>query len=144
MRSSILLVPLACLVIAADDDATKKEKAMLRGTWQAIAMDYWMEEKVPEEGIRKLSMVITDTKATIKDGPEERPGDYTIDSTKKEIDIAFTGGRHKGKTMKALYKLDGDTLSLCSGDQPGDPRPREFKVSKETRTLIITLKRVKP
>jgi uncharacterized protein (TIGR03067 family) len=54
-----------------------------------------------------------------------------IDATKKPKEIELVVG--KGKAFLGIYKLEGETLTLCIGDQK--TRPTEFE-SKKGRLLI--------
>jgi uncharacterized protein (TIGR03067 family) len=85
------------------------------------------------------------TRPTIRDGQifsdrEKKTREATVkfDATKKPKEIDLAVG--KGKPFLAIYKLGGDTLTLCIGDQKN--RPTEFE-AKEGRVLI-EYKRDKP
>lgn len=67
-----------------------------------------------------------------------------IDPTQKlkEIDYAYTSGGFKDKLQKAIYKLEGDTLTECFAE-PGAARPTEFKSTKENGWGLIAYKRIK-
>jgi uncharacterized protein (TIGR03067 family) len=147
MQLRIALVPLVVLLIAADakEDAIKKDKAALKGNWQVTALED-SDEKVPEEQTRKMSITISETMIVSKQGGagEKSKGEYAIDPTKtpKEIDIKLMDGAEKGKTIKGIYKLDGDTLVICTSE-PGDARPKEFKATKQPQSILLTFKRIK-
>ena len=53
-------------------------------------------------------------------------GTFTVDPSKspKQMVIKPTGGPAKGHTVKALYKIEGDTLTIALGDK--DRRPSDF------------------
>jgi uncharacterized protein (TIGR03067 family) len=71
-------------------------------------------------------------------------GTVTIDPTKKpaEMDIKGTDGPNKGKTIKTIYKLDGDTLVVCYELGDGD-RPAKFEAKANTQRMLATYKREK-
>ena len=43
----------------------------------------------------------------------------------KQMDLICTDGRHKGKRLRAIYRLEGDRLETCTDDGT-DSRPKEF------------------
>jgi uncharacterized protein (TIGR03067 family) len=77
-------------------------------------------------------------------GEEKDEGSFTIDPSKspKEMDITSTGGPNKDKLIKAIYKLDGDTMTVCYELGGGD-RPKQFESKKDTKGLLVTYKRKK-
>ena len=74
-------------------------------------------------------------------------GDYKIDDTKTPKTWDFLNGKGSdGRSLpdgKSIYKLDGDSLTLCNS-APGQDRPTEFKEGEATATRTIVFKRVKP
>ncbi len=138
---------LAAAATAQQKDSVKKELARLEGTWKYVKVE--APDKIAET-IGKASVVefrgnktihtITlstgkkeVTRATITIDPEKKP---------KTIDVTPLDGPQKGKTFQGIYKLDGDTLTIHAGDQPGD-RPTNFKYKAGKAQTLSTLKRVK-
>ena len=56
--------------------------------------------------------------------------------------ITGTDGPSKGKTLPAVYEVDGDSLKVCYTLDGKDP-PTEFKSTAENKTLLVTYKRDK-
>jgi len=155
---AVLLVPITCLVLAADkadDDAVKKEIAKLKGGWSLVGFEMLAPngEKIgpTPEALKEFKMVITDDKISIRrrlaDGTYERTKEepdvmFKVNpgKTPKEIDMIPINGEGKGKTIKGIYSLEGDTLRFCRV-LPGVERPREFKATKEA--MFFTLKKDK-
>jgi uncharacterized protein (TIGR03067 family) len=51
-------------------------------------------------------------------------------------------GRARGATLTAIYRLDGDTLTICYVLGRG-PRPTDFESKAGTEIRLMTLRRVK-
>jgi uncharacterized protein (TIGR03067 family) len=77
---------------------------------------------------------------------ETIPGAYKIDPKKyvKELDLTPAEGPQKGKTIKAIYRLDKDRLQICQNEDPDNERPREFVTKPGSGLTLITLERQKP
>ena len=58
------------------------------------------------------------------------------------MDIKGTGGPNKDKTIKAIYKIDGDTMTICYALDAGD-RPTKFESKPDTKQFLAVYKREK-
>jgi uncharacterized protein (TIGR03067 family) len=139
--ASFVLLALSLTATARGDDKAdlkalvgkwKLEKAKLNGmdiTEQFKTLDF----EIPAEG-----------KYTLKLGGQPDEGTLTVDSTKtpKHMEIKGTGGPNKGKTIPAIYKLDGDTLVVCY-NLGGGERPAAFESKPDTKVFLATYKREK-
>ncbi len=134
----VLLLALSMLsqarsAVLADDDA----KA-IQGTWTFTKLETNGKEETPKE---KPKLKITADKM-LPIGKDD-PASYKLGAgdAVKTIDITPDTGSDKGKTLKALYKLDGDSLVLCFPKSSGDERPKDL--TPRDGTVIVTFKRDK-
>ena len=141
----------ALLLVAADQpakDAAKEDRDKLQGEWVMVSVELPPKVRKPdEEQIKRSGLVVKDdTWQMITNGKEASKMPFTIDPTKdpKEIDFKVKigeGVKVKGGnefTLKGIYKLDGDTLTLCRTVLGTDDRPKEFKAGE---VLLAVYKR---
>jgi uncharacterized protein (TIGR03067 family) len=130
--------------VLADEKADAELKAMV-GNWKLEKAE--LGGKDLTEHLKAMKFEIRDGgKYTVQIAEEKDDGAFTIDPTKKpkEMDVKPTGGPHKGKTVKAIYKLDDDTLVMCYDfDADKGNRPEKFESKEGTTLLLITYKREK-
>jgi RNA polymerase sigma factor (sigma-70 family) len=123
---------------AGKDEAPKDEEKIL-GTWTLVSGEEG-GQKAPEERIKQAKLIFAaDGKMTAKLGEREQEFTYQLSPAKKPKE--FSVADDKGRTMLGIYKLDGDTLTVCY-DRGGD-RPAEFASPEGTRVVLEVLKRVK-
>jgi uncharacterized protein (TIGR03067 family) len=131
------------LVAAQDNDETKKEIERFQGTWKF--------ESIEIGGAKMDVKLFKDSRLTIKgdkfsqaEGKQTTHGTFKVDVTKKPktLDVTFTDGPEKGKTMQGIYELDGDTYKACF-DLAGKERPTKFESKKGTMVVVEVLKREK-
>jgi uncharacterized protein (TIGR03067 family) len=65
--------------------------------------------------------------------------DFRLDAGTAPKEITLRQGTNE---MKGIYALDGDTLRVCVAAM-NDPRPKAFKSEKDSRLMLMVLKREK-
>jgi uncharacterized protein (TIGR03067 family) len=80
-------------------------------------------------------------------GADDPPGEkvlnftFRIDPAKnpKEIDLTSASDvpGAKGLTLPGIYKLDGDTLTVCRASGPEVKRPKEFKAGEGVHLSVL-------
>jgi uncharacterized protein (TIGR03067 family) len=72
-------------------------------------------------------------------------GSYRILSTTTpaQLDIHATEGRHSGRVIPAIFKLEGDQLTVCYQLGTGE-RPTEFVSPTGSEILLMRYTRVRP
>ena len=111
-------------------DAIAEEMKKLQGTWKQIAYERdGVTEPLDEQGWEPRVTFTGDTfVVTLADGSIPIRGTYKLDPTRdtKTIDWNDTIGEDAGKTLLAIYSLEGDRLVFCAA-YPGQERPTEFR-----------------
>jgi uncharacterized protein (TIGR03067 family) len=117
---------------------------LMQGEWVFTAQtDDGVE--VPANLLKPLRLTIDgDTFAVRAEGRVLQEGTGTFDDTKtpKEFDGTVTGGGGKGQKWLGIYKIDGDTVTICV-DPSGKKRPTEFKAEKGSGYFLNVHTRVK-
>jgi uncharacterized protein (TIGR03067 family) len=139
MKKVLLGLAVIGLTIAADD---KKDdlKDKLKGTWHVVAMEV-NGKKVPEEFFKGQTMAFGPDKVTLKEKDKVESATYAVDAGQKpaHLDMTPTEGPDKGKTVKMIFQLDGDTLKIGMNTKVGE-RPKNFD---DKEAGVLTLKREK-
>jgi uncharacterized protein (TIGR03067 family) len=125
------LLVLGLFVAGAGKD-DKAELKKLEGTWQLVS-EVMDGKEQPAEHVKRIRWIFDDQGhwKVEDDGKTIFTGDMKIypDRNPKAADSTLTGaGDQKGKMVRAIYELDGDTLKQCwvvEGERPRafDPKP---------------------
>jgi uncharacterized protein (TIGR03067 family) len=111
-------------------DAITEELKRLQGTWKQIAYERdGVTEPLDERGWDPRVTFTGDVfVVTLADGSIPIKGTFRLDPTRepKTIDWMDTIGEDAGKTLLAIYSLEGDQLVFCAA-YPGLERPTEFR-----------------
>jgi uncharacterized protein (TIGR03067 family) len=147
MYSSLLLGLAVTIGAPAAKDPPKKKEATIVGEWvgeKAVAGG--MNLPIPDGGI--VFTFATDGVLTVREGNKGMPdtGSYKADPKKDpaEIDLTPQPNKQEEVTLQGIYKLDGDTLTLCfRHGAPGTERPTNFESPAGSDVIVMTLKRKK-
>src|SRR5262245_11009724 len=134
----------AVLVLSLAGAAAQEKKDDAAAADLKAMVGKWKLEKA-ELGGQDALMLLKDLKFEITGlGEEKDEGTFTVDPSKspKEMDIKSTGGPNKGKTIPAIYKLDGDTLTIAY-ELGGGKRPEKFETKPDTKHFLAVYKREK-
>jgi uncharacterized protein (TIGR03067 family) len=140
---SMMVLSLSSFARSQDDDKAKKDQADLQGTWVPSAAEL-DGEKLPDEAIKSIKLVLKDDKYTVTIGEAVDEGTVTLDASSdpRGMEIKGTKGPNKGRTIPAIYELKDDTLRVCY-DLNEKKRPAEFKTNSGSNLYLVTYKRQK-
>jgi RNA polymerase sigma factor (sigma-70 family) len=132
------------------------ELKTLEGAWRAVRADGGGQPRDPDDLARMRVRVLGDRLHLYADGrDEDRVVVHRIAVTPttapRRIDLARVAWGEKitpdpadgGRPVAGIYKLDGDTLTICAavaagpGQPPPAARPAEFKGGKDLALLVL-------
>jgi uncharacterized protein (TIGR03067 family) len=151
MRWLLRLTVAAGLLAAADGpccDPAKGDRALLQGTWQLLSIEADVSQlsALCPDDLSRARLTIQGDRCTLTFAGTCWRGAYTAaagDRT-KALDLAITAGPDKGKRVRALYALAGDTLRVCYHPRPGAERPAGFTRAPGSDVLVIIWQRRAP
>jgi len=142
----IVIVIFAVQAIATHSFAQEKKekKTELEGVWVYVSVIFDGKEKIITDKSKELNHLLRFKGNNFygsKDGKlSGGVGVFNIDPSKnpKEINLLADGDY----SLKAIYKLEGDTFTFCFLPESLNLRPKKFVSSKE-KTALFKLNRAK-
>ncbi len=145
MRFKLVFAGALLLVLSnAAHGSDVADSEAIQGTWLASTAE--LNGNAFSDEVRKsIKLVLKDDHYTVTVGKQTNEWTMKLNPTAKlkEMDITRSAELHEGKTLLAIYELDGDTLRICY-DLYGKNRPQEFKTSEKAPALLITYSRERP
>jgi uncharacterized protein (TIGR03067 family) len=139
--TAVLLLALA-VGAPGPKEAPPKDPPSLVGEWALTSRVVGGKPEAPSPG---SSVTFTaDGRVRLREGRAERAeqATYTADpkKTPAELDIV-PPARANEPVLKAIYKVDGDTLTICFGG--GGDRPTAFESPAGAGVMLVTFTRAK-
>ncbi len=141
MQSMLMGITLSLVVLAAGAPTTlgSKELKRIQGKWvleggerNGMKLDFKLEEPQIVLEIRENKWIFTG---------QEKGKIMAMDS--RILDIKSSEEGRVGEVDEGIYKLIGDTLTICIYQGNGRNRPTEF-TSKNEDTIVAIFSRLKP
>jgi uncharacterized protein (TIGR03067 family) len=143
MPTSALWILTAGLALAAQAPE-KKDLDLLQGKWKVVSVEH-NGKTTPSKETAKWNLVVAGDKMTSRDGDqvmEESILRLDISVKPKAIDLKFTTGPDKDKTVRGIYQVEGDKLTICVG-VPNKDRPKEFRAPEGSDCTLFLFEKVK-
>jgi len=140
------------LLIVAVADAPKPaptvdvaELKKFQGKW-AVTGHTFGGKKTPEKDTTNWTLEVSGVKVVVREkidviedlaintlNPKTKPG---------SVDMKVTGGEDLDKVVKGIYRLEGDTLTICIAE-PGRDRPTAFDAKAGTGHTLFVFRKPK-
>jgi uncharacterized protein (TIGR03067 family) len=150
----LAVLAIVCLIAgvgvrAADGDAKEaavtKDLEAFKGSWRLISREA-DGKKSSEEWIKDVTMTSDGLgKFSVRRGGKvvaEATGKLDPTAKPKAVDVTFTAGEHKGKTVLGIYEVEGDTFRVCVA-RPGGGRHAAFSAEAGSGRTLVVYKRKK-
>jgi uncharacterized protein (TIGR03067 family) len=124
------------------DDPAKNELVKHQGVWVATSSTF-NGEQAPAEILHSIKRTVRgDHVVWERDGKSFAGTTIKLHPTQdpRAIDVIPDGGRNRGEHVRGIYKLEGNTLTICMAS-PSQPRPTEFKAGTGRGCVRQTFRR---
>ena len=140
-RIAILFAVFLSLAADQPSDAAKKDLDKLQGEWKAEKAQRGGKD-VAASDLEKLKLTFKGDSLTIDVGDARlEKAAIVLNPSKAPATIDLKSVRAGGDTALGIYKLDGNTLTICWAKE--GERPTEFASTSGAEQVLMVLKRVK-
>jgi uncharacterized protein (TIGR03067 family) len=139
-----LVLVLSFALVGADPlpEVDREELKLLQGEWLARQVERDGKKAEFKEGDTPLVLEIRDTKWIFTGKEKGRIIALDPKADPKRLDLESVEEGRVGKIEEAVYKLEGDSLTICLYQGSGRRRPTQFK-SEDADTILVVFQRVK-
>jgi uncharacterized protein (TIGR03067 family) len=143
MLSTVIAGSLAAVVAMSAGHEDITDRGRLQGTWRPVTAELG-GQPFPEEVRKSITLVVSGDEYLVTVGAQPDRGTVFLTTTSfpKAMDIAGVEGPNKGRTLHAIYDVDGDTLRVCY-DLSGAGRPAAFTSAAGTQLFLVVYNRVR-
>ena len=94
--------------------------------------------------VKKVKLVVRGKHYTFHTGQQTIEGTHRLDPSQdpKTIDAVRSKGPDRGKTLRGIYELNGDTYKVCFAE-PDKERPEEFSTTEGSGHRLLVFKRAR-
>jgi uncharacterized protein (TIGR03067 family) len=146
-----LLLSVAAGLLLAAAPAAPGDHDRLQGAWRLYAAEI-NGQPVALENLKSGDKVLLGTLTVVGGSYTFRLGEarlaltFAMDPARspKAIDLTVAEGPEKGQTYHGIYKLEGDTYTVCRNVEPGKDRPTEFAAPPDSGLMLVVWKRAQP
>jgi uncharacterized protein (TIGR03067 family) len=153
MKRPLVVVVAAALMLAAAPRQERggTDKVRLQGTWRLAAVEL-NKQPIVLESLKEGDVTVPGMLTVKADHYSFRLGKTRLeitykmnpDAKPKAIDLTVMDGPQKGQVYRGIYRLEGDTYTICRHIEPGKERPTEFKTKADSGLMLVVWKRDKP
>jgi uncharacterized protein (TIGR03067 family) len=145
MKRTMLWIALVGLIAVGMVSAREKQTAQsdsLQGNWALTSVEL-NAQVLSMEKLKDARLTVKDTQYTLQLGDigVEMTHVLHADQQPKAMDLTIAAGPDKGKTFRAIYKLEDDTLTVCRSIKPDVERPTKFATAPESGLMLVVWKR---
>jgi uncharacterized protein (TIGR03067 family) len=141
MRISAWLLVVVALVSAAEaaqTGAAGKDLASLQGTWRLVGREVEGKKATAAEvkDAEALYLVKGDRLVYRSQGKDVWEATIKLNAraTPRTLEVTHISGPFKGKSVRGIYKLEGQRLTICFSTSR---LPTEFSTSDTDRVLLV-------
>lgn len=134
----------AVVLLQLGTDEPKDDLPSIQGTWTMVSFEV-NGEAVPDGQVKMGRLVVLKDIYELTFGGRTRS--FTIvlnpEPNPRTFDLTARDGPNTGRLFKGIYKVEGDTLTMCRGVTEAAERPTEFSTGAESGHSLVVWRRAK-
>jgi uncharacterized protein (TIGR03067 family) len=133
----------ALVLLAAEDDVSKRDREKLQGDWAAVSMVADGVKSTDDEAQSLFRTVKGNGYTMFLFNKPLARYTFTLDASKRPKTLDVTpAGNAKAKPILGIYELDGDRWTICFA-APGKERPKDFTSTEGSGQVLTVWEREK-
>jgi uncharacterized protein (TIGR03067 family) len=144
MKQALLFVGVL-LCTAAEPVKEEADLKSLQGDWEMLSLEIG-EQLVPAEKLKGTTLTVKGEMYTVVTKRTRQEVTFKLDPTQKPkaIDMTFPDGTEAPKVGKGIYKIEGDTWTICRSQSNQGDRPTSFVTSRMNDHFVVVWKKKNP